>query len=212
MTRTARAASFGIAATVATLSFTIATPRFARAQTPTCAPTPVVGCRAPATAQKALLAIKKYSENDKDKLVWKWLKGSATSKADFGNPLSDTSYAFCVYDGAANLVMTSVAIGGDSCHHGVPCWQETATGFKYKDGDNSPSGPQKMLLKAGADGSAKIIWKGKGSDLDPPSPPLSQPVTVQLVNTVGVCWEAVYSAPALKNVGGSPAQFKDKAD
>lgn len=211
MTRITRAASFGIATAAATLTFAIGVPEIAQAQVPTCAPAPVAGCRAPVTAQKALLSIKKYSENDKDKLLWKWLKGSATSKADFGNPLSDTSYAFCVYD-AGNLVMTSFAIGGDSCHEGVPCWQETATGFKYKDRDNSPTGPLLMILKAGADGSAKIIWKGKGSDLDPPSPPLSQPVTVQLVNTDGVCWQAIYSTPALKNIGGSPAQFKDKAD
>jgi hypothetical protein len=208
MSRIARTTRFGIAAVVATVALTAALPRLARAQ---CAPSPVAGCRAPAVPQKALLSIKKDSEDDKDKLQWKWLKGSATTKADFGNPLSDTGYVLCVYEAGA-LALTKVAIGGGSCHESVPCWKETATGFKYKDRDNSPSGPYTMLLKAGLDGKAKIIWTGKGSDLDPPSPPLTQPVTVQLVNDDGLCWEAVYGAPALKNVGGSPAQFKDKAD
>ena len=42
--------------------------------------------------------------------------------------------------------------------------------------------------------------------------PLAQPVTVQLVHSDGVCWEAVYSAPASKNTAGPPGQFKDRAD
>ena len=71
---------------------------------------------------------------------------------------------------------------------------------------------QQILLKEGAAGKAQIIVKGKGSDLDPPSPPLTQPVTVQLVNSAGFCWEAVYSTPALQNTAGPPGQFKDKAD
>ena len=51
--------------------------------------------------------------------------------------------------------------------------------------------------------------KGKGALLDDPTIPISQPVTVQLFNSDGVCWEATFSAPAQKNVAG---QFKDKAD
>ena len=42
--------------------------------------------------------------------------------------------------------------------------------------------------------------------------PITQPVTVQLKNSSGACWGAVYSAPASKNTAGPPAQFKDKAD
>ncbi len=61
-------------------------------------------------------------------------------------------------------------------------------------------------------GKAKIILKGKGLLLDDPAIPVTQPVTAQLMNSNGVCWEAVYSAPALKNTAGPPPQFKDKAD
>jgi len=35
---------------------------------------------------------------------------------------------------------------------------------------------------------------------------------VQLVNTAGVCWEAVFSDPPIKNQSGLPGLFKDKAD
>jgi hypothetical protein len=190
----------------------------ARAQTPTatptpsCAATPIAGCRTPAVGQKALLLLKKPDDDNKEKLIWKWTKGAATSKADFGDPLGDTSYLLCMYDGSSTLVLESFAEGGDTCEGNVPCWSEKPTGFKYKDKDNSPNGPQQILLKAGLAGKAKIIVKGRGSDLDVPPLPLAQPVTVQLVNTDGVCWEAVYSAPAIKNEGGPKGKFKDKAD
>lgn len=31
-------------------------------------------------------------------LTWKWSRGEATLKADFGDPLATTNYALCVYD------------------------------------------------------------------------------------------------------------------
>ena len=38
------------------------------------------------------------------------------------------------------------------------------------------------------------------------------PVTVQLHNTEGICWGAVYSAPNQKNQDTPFGEFKDKAD
>lgn len=163
-------------------------------------------------AGKAFLQIKQHKSDDsKDMLLWKWLKGSATSKADFGTPLADTSYLLCVYDQSGEI-LDSVAIGGDSCE-GVPCWKDQKKGFLYKDKDKSPSGPQQIKLKEGTDGKAQIQVKGKGSDLNLASISfaLATPVTVQLVNTNGVCWEAVYSSPT-KNQAGPPKLFKAKAD
>ncbi len=76
-------------------------------------------------------------------------------------------------------------------------------------------GVEKLQLKEGSiAGKAQIQLKAKGSALDDPALPFSQPVTVQLHNAEsGLCWEAVYSFPASKNVAGPPTgQFKDKAD
>ena len=63
-------------------------------------------------------------------------------------------------------------------------------------------------------GKAQIQVKGKGSLLDDPSLPFSQPIMVQLHNTEsGLCWEAVYGFPARKNFAGPPTgQKKNKAD
>ena len=99
---------------------------------------------------------------------------------------------------------------GGTCQ-GKPCWVASGfNGYKYKDKDLTPDGLMKILLKAGSDGQAKIIVKGKGLNLDDPDlANLSQPITVQISNTDGLCWEAVYSAPATKQTADA---FKDKSD
>jgi hypothetical protein len=94
----------------------------------------------------------------------------------------------------------------------VSCWRETASGFKYADRDGTPDGIQKLELKEGLDGRTKIGLKARGVLLDDPPLPFAPPVTVQLRNGNGICWEAVYSAPASRNVAGPPGQFRDSAD
>jgi len=70
-------------------------------------------------------------------------------------------------------------------------------------------------LQAGADGKAKIVVKGKGANLPMPAPvgtglfAQDTAVTVQLVNSDGMCWEADFSAPAKKN---DLKVFKAKSD
>ncbi len=95
--------------------------------------------------------------------------------------------------------------------HSASIWTK---GFDYKDKDLTPDGIEQLKLKEGlAAGQASIQLKGKGTPLDDPTYPIAQPVTVQLHNTTsGLCWEAVYGAPATKNTAGPPGQFKDKAD
>ena len=90
---------------------------------------------------------------------------------------------------------------------------ETRSGFRYVDKARAPVGLQKIVLKRGLTaGTALIVVKGKGSALGVASLPLVQPLTVQLKNSSGACWEATYDGPALKNTAGPPGRFKDKAD
>jgi hypothetical protein len=69
-------------------------------------------------------------------------------------------------------------------------------------------GTQTVILKAGASGKAKVIFKGKGGNLPVPSLALglTMPVTVQLVNDQNECWEATYSTA----INNSTTQFKAK--
>lgn len=183
---------------------------------PTCGAGPIAGCRTPSVSAKAILLIKDKMPDDKDLLVWKWIKGSVTMKADFGTPLTTTSYQLCVYDGTPTLILDATMPAGGMCNVAKPkpCWQDKTKGFNYNDKDRTPDGIQKLILREGLlAGKAKIILKGKASLLDDPTIPLAgSPVTVQLLHSGGACWEAVYTSPYLKNTFGPPPQFKDKAD
>jgi cysteine-rich repeat protein len=176
----------------------------------TCLPAPAVGCRDVAFPEKGRLVIKNKPEDPKDKLIWKWLKGDVSPKADFGNPLVGDSYILCLYDGAG-LKTSHVAPAGGLCEPAKPCWKESTKGFQYKDKFLTPDGIQILKLSEGlAPGVAKILVKGKGDDLDLPDlSMLTSPVTVQLSNNDGTCWETVFSAPFQKQDAES---FKDKSD
>ena len=175
--------------------------------TPGCGPAPATGCRAPVASGQAALFLRNSNVPDKDNLQWKWNRGAATPKTDFGTPTIGTSYQLCVYDGGALRVSVPMPAGGVCA--GRPCWKENAVGFQFGD-KSALHGVTRLTLKSGfAPGKSKILLKGRGANLALPILPLAEPVTVQLRNSAGFCWEAVYSAPAIRN---QPDQFKDKSD
>ena len=175
---------------------------------PLCGTTPDV-CRTPTVSGKAYLSLNDRTPSDKNQLQWKWLSGSTTDKADFGDPVTSDDYALCVYDNGV-LVTTLTAPAGGLCA-GKACWADKPKGFQYKDKDRTPNGISQVQLSSGLDGKAKIQVKGKGLnlpvlDLDN----LTTPITVQLRREGSpICWSATYSSPPTKNDG---VTFKDKAD
>ncbi len=181
---------------------------------PLCAPTPQADCKTPSVAQKSTLTIKDKALDKNDSLVWRWLKGSPTSKSDFGIPDVTTDYALCIYDTGPprRLVLSATVLGGRACgaKRPKPCWKESTTGFRYKDVDGASHGIRSILLREGLDpGKAKIVVVGKGAQLAVPSLlGVVPPVTVQLANSDGQCWEATYSLPA----DFDASEFKAKAD
>jgi hypothetical protein len=193
------ATSNRICAQVSSLSFFVV----AVQETPAgvCPPAPATGCR---TATKSLFQLKNDAIDDgNDKLIWKWLKGAATTTNDFGSPTSTEDYRLCLYAGAAS---ESVAIpaGAD--------WQGLGQGgFKFKSLNGAPEGATKAVLKAGGLGAASVLVKGKGGNLpDTLTGMLSLPVTVQLINdNNSTCFESVFdTGDVIKNSG---TQFKAKA-
>jgi hypothetical protein len=156
--------------------------------------------------------LKDRSPDSKDSLVWKWVKGAATAKADFGDPLTTDAYALCIYDGAT-LAVGATAPAGGTCADNKPCWTEKAKGFQYKDKDLTPDGLSQIVLKEGlVDGKASIQVKGSGALLGMPDlSTLASPLRVRLTNvSTAACWEAVYSFPPAS--ANDATQFKDKAD
>jgi len=141
-----------------------------------------------------------YSPNGGDQLSWKWLAGTATSKADFGTPTATTSYALCVYAGGTLVRGVTIPAGAS--------WSENATGYRWIN--PAGAGVQSVFLKAGPDAIAKIQAKGKGAGVLPPGLPLALPARVQLLESDpgGVCFEAVFSLP----IQNKTTLFNAKAD
>jgi len=136
----------------------------------------------PAVAGKALLKIKDGTPDDKDLLIWKWLKGAATTQMEFGNPLAADDYTLCMYDNGA-LVTSATAPSGGTC---PTCWTNDGNGFSYKNALRTPEGIQKLKLLAGGAGDARILFKGKGVNLRMPDlNTLTGPIDVQLIKTSG---------------------------
>ncbi len=168
--------------------------------TPLCPSAPQLGCRVSGRAALQLA----NTTTARAKLLWKWKRGDATTLQDFGDPLSTTAYAFCVYDTSAEvpaLVMSATAPAGGICA-GVPCWRQRPRGYVYKNTELTPDGLLSLSLNGGDQGRASLTAKGRTSLLHMPSLPLHQEstVTVQVVSSDGAaCWQAAYTAPAVVN-------------
>ena len=164
------------------------------------------GCKQDLDPGRSSLLLHDVIPDKGDRLVWKWMKGAATAKGEFGNPVATTDYELCVYDGNGHLVARGCAPASGDCD-GRPCWKETSNGFAYRKRDLSPLRSSLGLkLNAGADGKGKIISKGKGPVFSMPPMPIDLPVTAQLVNSEGVCWETEFYPPTKAN---QPGDFQD---
>lgn len=140
------------------------------------------------------------------KLAWKWKRGAATALEDWGDPVAgDTRYRLCWYDTLEGLAFleTGVEVAPGAG------WKAKSSGFVYRRPDGAPPGLDKLKLRAGASGRAKIVAKGKG--LTPPALPQAQQpaVRVQLVNDAGQCWESAFGSPARRN---DESKFKDRSE
>jgi len=166
---------------------------------PICPVTPQAGCREPTIALKGTLRLKDKTPDASDSLGWKWLRGEETLLAALGAPLVSTSYRVCVWDGASTTLLGAEIPAGGSCGAN-PCWKDLgADGFKYVDKAATRDGIQKVILKPGVAGAAKVIVKGKGTGLEMPALPLALPVTAQVLASNGECWSAVYEPGGVVN-------------
>jgi cysteine-rich repeat protein len=174
-----------------------------------CPDTPLVDCRTPWVPQKSSIQLSRKSPETKHAIRWKWSKGNRTTFAELGTPTTTTSYQFCLYD-QTGLRLEITHPAGGTCA-GKPCWKQTGTkGYAYKDKELTPDGGLSLKLKEGAIGKAQIQLQGRGAALEMPDlTMLAQPLIVQIQNSDGLCWEAVYSGPPIKQTAD---QFKAVAD
>ena len=146
-----------------------------------------------------------------DRFVWKW-RGESTGIEDFGNPVTTTDYAFCLYAGPSETRVMQVVAPADGTCGARPCWRKRdGRRFKYLDQDRTPDGMARIALRTRPSVTrASIVVAGKGENLAMPMLPLEPPLRAQLVQSdSSICWESFFSAPALKN---TKRQFRDKND
>jgi hypothetical protein len=157
-----------------------------------CPPAPLPDCR---TSGRSILLLKDKVDDSKDRLTWKWVNGQATLPSDFGEPPTTTNYALCLWAGGTPVLIADAEVQASSSWRFI-----SGKGYRYLDSAYSQDGIQKILLKAKVDADkSKILWKGKGGDLDDvvpgtlPLPPAGFPVTVQALNNEsGVCFESTF--------------------
>jgi hypothetical protein len=156
---------------------------------------------------KSILLIKKKSDDARDKLIFKWLKGPETDTSELGDPLETADYALCLYTGPVLNPFFEVTVPA-----GTVRWSPVATkGFRYKDPSGNSAGVTNVLLKSGGTAKSKTLLKGRGVNLPVPAFGfLPLPVTAQLVNSeTSTCFEATYVAGDVKE--NDAGQFKAKS-
>lgn len=167
-----------------------------------CDATPIASCR---TAPKGGLAVEDEAGGVR-RFRWRWVRGMATTAADFGNPVDGgTAFRLCVYDDGVLAMQLNVATGGSS--HGRPRWNATRYGYRYSDRDAAPDGITRVDLIGGANGVGRIGIRGRGDNLPLPGPVDSQfyfhdhlAMRIQLRrNDSSTCWETSIPAPADTN-------------
>jgi hypothetical protein len=148
---------------------------------------PKPNCKLTTSPFQSKFLIKHTTPDTGDQVSFKWSRGAATSVSDFGSPTTTDDYALCVFN--PGLVMQLDAPAGGVCGTSQ-CWKTLSIkGFAYKDSLRTPDGVDKVVLKAGLAGKAKVQLKGKGSNLPALPLPLTLPATVQLQSENGQCWE-----------------------
>lgn len=171
-----------------------------------CAPFPRTTCRGQ-VLPRGVFAFKENSNPARRRLVWRWPKGEATARENFGDPVpvGGTDYAFCAYDasGQTQPVVAAAMPAGGTCGL-LQCWRELAgpgQKVEYFHTDGNADGVRRVRLRPGGDGKARMSLQGRGSNLTLPALPLVAPVMVQLQASNGECWTATYDAFIKKNEG-----------
>jgi hypothetical protein len=170
---------------------------------------PLAGCR---SAARSILLVKDSSDDTKDKMIWKWIKGQPTTQAEVADPTTTADYTLCVFSGTGQDLVAEITVPPGSAK-----WKKLGSkGYLYKDNTLAEGGAKKILLKGSPENKSKVLVIGKGANL-PDLPPaadsaldLDLPVTVQLTNEDnGICFEASFdSGDIKKNV---PGKFKAKS-
>ncbi len=77
-----------------------------------CPPAPAGTCR---TAGSSVFTFKNRSDNNNDRLVWRWLQGQATTAEEFLDPTTTVTTALCVYAGTGAALIGQATLRAEQC-------------------------------------------------------------------------------------------------
>ncbi|HYD49914.1 MAG TPA: hypothetical protein VEB21_16265 [Terriglobales bacterium] len=144
-----------------------------------------------------------YSSNfsrlhmENERFLWKYRRGNFLA-SDAGDPVNSTDYAVCIYADGALVDEMAIPHGGQ-CRKRA-CWKKLQDrGFVYLNPEGTDRGINWVKIKLG-DKKAIMKIKGRGDKVQFPLPitPASA-VTMQMVNSDGKCWEAIFPVPWVKS-------------
>jgi uncharacterized delta-60 repeat protein len=149
------------------------------------------------------------------RLRLKWTSNGVVGAAAFGDPTRDATPTLCLVDvpssdggpvGGPGLVASVDAPAGSRCG-AAPCWNETPTGFVYRDAGRRHDGIASLKLASKA-GQGRIVLKAKGAPVDVPSLAAGDRLLVRLVrDDAPGCFEAVVD-PTAATAGRLVAQTR----
>jgi cysteine-rich repeat protein len=156
-----------------------------------CSGTPqlATGCH---PAGKSMVRLRKGIGDAENKLLLKWLRGTA-SPEELADPVNSSGYRLCIFDDTGLVLGAEVPPAG-SCND-RPCWSGTRRGYRYRDQVGLSDGISRITLAGHeSEGRAKVIVKGDGPFLMDPILRTTATLTAQVVNEErGVCMESTYS-------------------
>ncbi len=176
-----------------------------------CALEPLPACR---TSRKARLIVVDKDDDTRDRLKWYWLDGVPTSKDDFGDPATTSSYMLCIYDRSNEQPALVAALEVPPSAE----WDDRGDkGFRYRDGEGLQDGVTSIKLVPDDSGEASIRLVAKGTSIGLPSAVAAdryfeqdKVVTAQLQTSDGECWTSAFAEVHDKKHTAS--RFKGKVD
>jgi len=177
-----------------------------RGESQVCPPSPAV-CR---TAGSSVFTFKNRADPNNNRLVWRWLKGEATTTAEFLDPTTTVTTALCLYAGtAASLIGEATLPPSASLWHVGENVGADGEKIWYKDPSAATDGVRYVLLRSGGAGDARIIVKARGAATPSVATPfLSLPLIVQLHQDDGPpCWGSTFTAARVNTA----TKFKSKS-
>lgn len=153
-----------------------------------CSPNPATGCRlVTGRHQNFILYYETRATNPDDVFTWAWRGGKDTQDSDFGNPMTTTSYSFCIYD-ASDRTQPVVGVSPQD----PSSWHKLDNGFLYRVfGDQKL---RKLILRAQNNGRGKVLAHGDSTTVTHLLP-FTTPVVVQVQADNGNCWESDFASP-----------------